>query len=165
MAQETAEQPEAVKEAKRLLALIASGPFPHAARWELTHAAEQLVRDLLDLLASQDRALEEAQRERDLAIAHDRQPYPTAWAYEQVCKARDKHQARAEQAEAARERLREALMELHMECLDEGHNDSGDPSAFCGRRGMGIRCGICMSLDNAKAALATPVRPTEDPQG
>ena len=26
-------------------------------------------------------------RERDLAIAHDRQPYPTAWAYEQACKA------------------------------------------------------------------------------
>ena len=25
--------------------------------------------------------------ERDLAIAHDRQPYPTAWAYEQACKA------------------------------------------------------------------------------
>jgi hypothetical protein len=28
-------------------------------------------------------------RERDLAVAHDRQPYPTAWAYEQVCKERD----------------------------------------------------------------------------
>ncbi|MFE2311631.1 hypothetical protein ACFXC8_00270 [Streptomyces sp. NPDC059441] len=25
--------------------------------------------------------------DRDLAIAHDRQPYPTAWAYEQACKA------------------------------------------------------------------------------
>lgn len=24
--------------------------------------------------------------ERDLAIAHDRQPYPTAWAYEQACR-------------------------------------------------------------------------------
>jgi hypothetical protein len=39
-------------------------------------------------------------RERDLAIAHDRQPYPTAWAYEQVCKARTKHQERADAAEA-----------------------------------------------------------------
>ena len=29
----------------------------------------------------------ELRRERDLAIAHDRQPYPTAWAYEQACKA------------------------------------------------------------------------------
>lgn len=26
------------------------------------------------------------QRERDLAVAHDTQPYPTAWAYEQTCK-------------------------------------------------------------------------------
>lgn len=29
----------------------------------------------------------ELRRERDLAITHDRQPYPTAWAYEQACKA------------------------------------------------------------------------------
>ncbi|MFD9192957.1 ParB N-terminal domain-containing protein [Streptomyces phaeochromogenes] len=29
----------------------------------------------------------ELRRERDLAIAHDRQPYPTAWAYEQACAA------------------------------------------------------------------------------
>ncbi|WP_460786204.1 hypothetical protein, partial [Microbacterium tumbae] len=29
----------------------------------------------------------ELRRERDLAIAHDRQPYPTAWAYEQACTA------------------------------------------------------------------------------
>lgn len=42
----------------------------------------------------------ELRRERDLAIAHDRQPYPTAWAYEQVCKARTKHQERADAAEA-----------------------------------------------------------------
>jgi len=31
--------------------------------------------------------VEQLRRERDLAIAHDRQPYPTAWAYEQACKA------------------------------------------------------------------------------
>ncbi|MEY9995848.1 hypothetical protein ABIE67_007880 [Streptomyces sp. V4I8] len=42
----------------------------------------------------------ELRRERDLAIAHDRQPYPTAWAYEQACKAREKHRERAEAAEA-----------------------------------------------------------------
>lgn len=32
-------------------------------------------------------ALADAEREHDLAIAHDRQPYPTTWAYEQVCEA------------------------------------------------------------------------------
>lgn len=31
--------------------------------------------------------LAEARGERDLAVAHDQQPYPTAWAYEQACKA------------------------------------------------------------------------------
>jgi len=31
------------------------------------------------------RRAEKAEAERDLAIAHDRQPYPTAWAYEKVC--------------------------------------------------------------------------------
>lgn len=30
------------------------------------------------------------ERERDLAIAHDRQPYPTAAAYEAVCQANDR---------------------------------------------------------------------------
>ncbi|KUN03174.1 hypothetical protein AQI95_24775 [Streptomyces yokosukanensis] len=44
--------------------------------------------------------------DRDLAIAHDRQPYPTAWAYEQACKALRKHQGRAEQLAAV---LREVL--------------------------------------------------------
>ena len=43
---------------------------------------------------------DEAVKERDLAVAHDRQPYPTASAYELVCKARYKHQARAEAAES-----------------------------------------------------------------
>lgn len=47
-----------------------------------------------------------AEQERDRAIAHDRQPYPTAWAYEQVCKARDKWQGRAEAAEKERDELR-----------------------------------------------------------
>jgi hypothetical protein len=31
--------------------------------------------------------LRAAEAERDLAIAHDTQPYPTAWAYEQACNA------------------------------------------------------------------------------
>ena len=44
-----------------------------------------------------ERRLRETEAERDLAITHDRQPYPTAWAYEQVCKARDQWQQRAEE--------------------------------------------------------------------
>lgn len=41
-------------------------------------------------------------RERDLALAHDTQPYPTAWAYDQACKA----------LEAERERNRKLSDEL-----------------------------------------------------
>jgi hypothetical protein len=50
--------------------------------------------------------VDKLRRERDLAIAHDRQPYPTAWAYEQACKAREKHRERAEALAAT---LREVL--------------------------------------------------------
>jgi hypothetical protein len=39
------------------------------------------------VIAIADTEQAELRRERDLAIAHDRQPYPTAWAYEQACKA------------------------------------------------------------------------------
>ena len=35
--------------------------------------------------------LGEVKRERDLAVAHDRQPYPTAHAYEAACRALEKH--------------------------------------------------------------------------
>ena len=43
--------------------------------------------------------------ERDLAIAHDRQPYPTAWSYEQVCTALNA-------AKSENERLMEALKQI-----------------------------------------------------
>lgn len=43
--------------------------------------------------------------ERDQAIAHDRQPYPTADAFEKACAALEKHRARADAAEADRDRV------------------------------------------------------------
>lgn len=55
-----------------------------------------------------DRA--ELMRARDLAIAHDTQPYPTAEAYELVCAARDKHQARADAAERALREIGSSLV-------------------------------------------------------
>lgn len=62
--------------------------------------AKQLIVDLNRELQSAHQRAEAAERERDLAIAHDRQPYPTAWAYEQVCKARNEWESRALAAEA-----------------------------------------------------------------
>lgn len=48
----------------------------------------------------------ELEAERDEAIAHDRQPYPTAWAYERACAALEKHRKRADEAEAELEKYR-----------------------------------------------------------
>ncbi len=45
------------------------------------------------------------------------------------------------------------LRMLHMECLDEGHIDSGEMGDACRHRGMVIRCGICSTLDDVKKVL------------
>ena len=63
--------------------------------------------------------LEDVERERDLAIAHDRQPYPTAHAYESVCAAREKWQERAVRAERALADCKEALEWIR----DHGHDE------------------------------------------
>jgi hypothetical protein len=71
------------------------------------------------VLAVADAEQAELRRERDLAIAHDRQPYPTAWAYEQVCKARTKHQERADKAEALIAEMRAQTLRDAAEICDE----------------------------------------------
>ena len=58
-------------------------------------------------------------RERDLAIAHDRQPYPTAWAYEQACTALHAQRARAEAAEARLASVRADVLRDAVEICDE----------------------------------------------
>jgi hypothetical protein len=51
--------------------------------------------------------IEALARERDLAVAHDRQPYPTAYAYERVCAVLEEKRAALAQAEAERDEARE----------------------------------------------------------
>ena len=53
--------------------------------------------------------------ERDLAIAHDQQPYPTAHAYERVCKTLEQTKARCEKLEVA---LRMAINSVECASLD-----------------------------------------------
>jgi hypothetical protein len=53
-----------------------------------------------DMLRDATGVLDMFREQRDLAIAHDRQPYPTADAYEVACAALEKHRARADKAEA-----------------------------------------------------------------
>ena len=65
-----------------------------------------VVSTLCRRLAEARRENERLREERDLAVAHDRQPYPTACAYDRVCEARTRWQNRAEKAEAKNERLR-----------------------------------------------------------
>jgi hypothetical protein len=67
------------------------------------YASHPLYAEVAALTAERDRLREEL----DLAIAHDRQPYPTADAYEAACRALEKHRERADKAEAERDRLRE----------------------------------------------------------
>ncbi|MBT2508841.1 hypothetical protein J7I98_23725 [Streptomyces sp. ISL-98] len=70
--------------------------------------------DLADaVMAVRDRGMEQLRRERDLAIAHDRQPYPTAWAYKQACAALETYRLRADAAEAVVGQLRAELAALH----------------------------------------------------
>ena len=54
----------------------------------------------------------ELERERDLAVAHDTQPYPTAAAYDVVCKARAIWQRRANTADARVVELAGALEKI-----------------------------------------------------
>lgn len=53
--------------------------------------------------------------ERDLAIAHDRQPYPTANAYEQACKALDKYRERHAKLKKALLKIYDPLIYHHWE--------------------------------------------------
>lgn len=86
-----------------------------------------LVAELVGLRTEVDQLRgENAQltRERDLAIAHDTQPYPTAWAYEQACRVmheakaeRDAAEARAARAEQERDELRRVLQAVRQDLV------------------------------------------------
>ena len=62
---------------------------------------------------------EAAERERDLARAHDSQPYPTAEAYEKVCAALEKAKARVAALEAGLEALYEQVPDESMTPANE----------------------------------------------
>lgn len=108
---EFAEVRDAVQDARRAIRSAweaglssAKARFVDAEKdWRRTLAERDAARSEVERLTTER---DEARRERDLAIAHDRQPYPTAWAYEQACRVRDEARARASAAEAEAERLR-----------------------------------------------------------
>jgi F0F1-type ATP synthase membrane subunit b/b' len=66
--------------------------------------------DIASLIAEVDRLRAELARvteERDLAVAHDTQPYPTQHAYDALAAAHAKHLKRADAAEAELQRVTE----------------------------------------------------------
>lgn len=90
----------------------------------------------------------ELRRERDLAIAHDRQPYPTAWAYEQACKALRRKTEAIEKTRA-----------LHQPAADWswkplGCQHDGEHGAPC--RGCRGACWPCPTYEALGDAVGTP---------
>lgn len=116
------------------------------------------------VMAVADAEQVELRRERDLAIAHDRQPYPTAWAYEQACAALRTHRSRADALEqevrrlglmvdeygagasALTDKLKRAR-DMHRETCIAAKGDVS-PTAFT--------CGMCEVLDAPAAAVLPP---------
>lgn len=76
----------------RQLALSLVGAIDKRDVYDLAAAVLDVRDDAYQDLAGRLLATE---AQRDLAIAHDRQPYPTAWAYEQACTALETHRRRA----------------------------------------------------------------------
>jgi len=72
-------------------------------RWERERerAPDKRIAALEADLARERQRAEKAERERDLALAHDTQPYPTADAYEKVCAALEKQKRLLGEAEEA----------------------------------------------------------------
>ena len=71
-----------------------------------------MLSDHAAALAAKDKEIEELKRERDLAIAHDLQPYPTADAYEKVCAALNAAKVEVSDLRERCEKLEEATLGL-----------------------------------------------------
>jgi len=56
--------------------------------------------------------LEAVKKERDLAILHDSQPYPTPWAYEQVCEDKNKYEKELKESKDKVEELYKVIHRL-----------------------------------------------------
>jgi hypothetical protein len=139
------------------------------------------IRELEAEVAAKDERIEEVERERELAIAHDRQPYPTAEAYEKVCTARTKWQDRAEKAEAQRDQAVSDLVELKERLLDvdgpillllrEEIGASVEARGWCDDEGVALHPNdhSVEALGNevisrVQTALAATLSPSDQPQ-
>ena len=132
-------------------------------------ATEHDIADTAIRLADAEQA--ELRRERDLAIAHDRQPYPTAWAYEQACKALRRKEAVIERVRQMTNYWEQQLPEVirtpavvsalraALEAADDPSRLAAeapccsDPTCTCNQVNAAGRCD-CAKWDSAPAAEA-----------
>jgi hypothetical protein len=75
----------------------------------------------------------------------------------------DENTASAPASPPWQDRALTALQQIHLECLEDGHNDSGALGDWCPASGRQVtRCGICVALVDVTAALAA-LPPEKDP--
>lgn len=126
-------------------------PWCHACSPNISWAD---IADALDIMGDLLAALERTERERDEAIAHDRQPYPTAWAYEQAVVALEKHRQRANKAEARLETVDRERDQAHQTMWDMyremGFDTDGNPGPGAVIAGGSAESYRRMMLDAAK---------------
>lgn len=67
---------------------------------EQTDVGNELLSDAADEIRRLQFELNRAEHEKGLAIAHDRQPYPSAESYQKACSDLEKQRQRADKAES-----------------------------------------------------------------
>jgi hypothetical protein len=95
------------------------------------------------VLAVRDKEMAALREERDQVIAHDRQPYPTQWAYDQACAALETQRQRAEQAEA-----------ILRELIDPSPCDHFDHHGQCQTHGAWDDQGRCLHARGRELLVA-----------
>ncbi|MFG3585062.1 hypothetical protein [Streptomyces sp. NPDC047990] len=124
---------------------------------DLPYVAVLLERCTDAVMAVADAEQASLRRERDLAVAHDRQPYPTAWAYEQACTALHTHRERADAVEEQRRALAIVLGLDADAAWDTIRAQAGELAAGVGRAAEGRpRCPHCQLPHDLDPASGIP---------
>lgn len=81
--------------------------------WGWNAIRELKLREVTQCLREQQARIKELEIERDLALAHDTQPYPTADAYEKVCAALNAAKTRLDAADKLATQLEQVVKQLY----------------------------------------------------
>ncbi len=106
-------------------------------------------------------ALKAAREDRDLAIAHDRQPYPTPWAYEQACAALHRREREVIDLERKIETIRSILTRVR----DSYPNEREGTPSWTVAKFMRESAITCLAAINAAAPEPLSRHPSSVPHG